>query len=130
MDEYNEVTGTTTAKAGLNLIEETQKIRSRKGRKRRNANKRRWEKLGEQGVGGIGTLPSGGLVSAKGLTARPVDGDVDVFDNIDKARRRANQLGCIGVSRRVSRSGRRVWTPCTNMTDYARATKPSGLRSG
>ena len=61
------------------------------------------------------------------MTFRPVDGDVDVYDDINKARRRARQLGCIGVARRISRSGRRVWTPCTNMTDYARRTGSTAL---
>ncbi|HIF65229.1 MAG TPA: KTSC domain-containing protein, partial [Acidimicrobiia bacterium] len=126
MAEYERVTGAEKEKSALDLIEETQKIRERKGSKRKRKN-RQWEKLREQGVSGIDTLPGGGLVSGKGLTFRPVDGDIDVFDDINKARRRARQLGCIGVSRRTSRSGRRVWTPCSNMTDYARRTGSTAL---
>ena len=126
MEEYEKATGAEKEKSALDLIEETQRIREQKGSKRKRKN-RQWEKLREQGVSGIDTLPGGGLVSGKGLTFRPVDGDTDVFDDIDKARRRARQLGCIGVSRRTSRSGRRVWTPCTNMTDYARRTGSTAL---
>lgn len=126
MEEYEKATGAEKEKSALDLIEETQRIREQKGSKRKRKN-RQWEKLREQGVSGIDTLPGGGLVSGKGLTFRPVDGDTDVFDDINKARRRARQLGCIGVSRRTSRSGRRVWTPCTNMTDYARRTGSTAL---
>jgi predicted ABC-type ATPase len=126
MAEYERVAGAEKEKSALDLIEETQKIREQKGSTRKRKN-RQWEKLREQGVTGIDTIPGGGLVSGKGLTFRPVDGDIDVFDDIDKARRRARQLGCIGVSRRTSRSGRRVWTPCSNMTDYARRTGSTAL---
>ena len=126
MEEYEKLTASSKTKSGLDLIAETQKIREQKGRRRKRKN-RQWEKLRERGVSGIDTLPGGGLVSGKGMTFRPVDGDTDVFDDINKARRRARQLGCIGVARRVSRSGRRVWTPCTNMTDYARATGSTAL---
>jgi predicted ABC-type ATPase len=127
MQEYERLTNGEKEKSSLDLIEETQKIRSQKGRKRKKKTKRQWDKLRERGVTGIDTLSGGGLVSGKGMTFRPVDGDTDVFDNINQARRRARQLGCIGVSRRTSRSGRRVWTPCTNMTDYARATGSTAL---
>ena len=127
MEEYERLTNGEKEKSALDLVEETQKIRSQKGRSRKRKNKRQWDKLRERGVVGIDTLPGGGLVSGKGMTFRPVDGDTDVFDNINQARRRARQLGCIGVSRRISRSGRRVWPPCTNMTDYARATGSTAL---
>lgn len=126
MEEYEKLTASSKEKSGLDLIAETQKIREQKGNRRKRKN-RRWEHLRERGVSGIDTLPGGGLVSGKGMTFRPVDGDTDVFDDINKARRRARQLGCIGVARRMSRSGRRVWTPCTNMTDYARATGSTAL---
>ena len=127
MEEYERLTNGEKEKSALDVVEETQKIRSQKGRKRKKKTKRQWDKLRERGVTGIDTLSGGGLVSGKGMTFRPVDGDTDVFDNINQARRRARQLGCIGVSRRISRSGRRVWTPCTNMTDYARATGSTAL---
>jgi hypothetical protein len=36
-------------------------------------------------------------------------------------------LGCIGISRRVSKSGRAIWMPCTNMSDYARLARTTAL---
>lgn len=54
--------------------------------------------------------------------AKPRVGDPDVFDNIDAARLRARQLGCIGVARRLTPDGVVVWTPCTNVSDYRRRT--------
>lgn len=53
--------------------------------------------------------------------------DADVFLDPDSARSRARQIGCIGVSRRVSKNGRTVWMPCTNMTDYANRTGTTAL---
>lgn len=52
----------------------------------------------------------------------PRDNDQDVFVDIESARRRAQQLGCIGVSRRLSKGGKTVWMPCTNLTDYNNLT--------
>lgn len=47
------------------------------------------------------------------------DNDANVFMDIESARQKAREMGCIGVSRRVSKTGRAVWMPCTNMSDYA-----------
>ncbi len=47
------------------------------------------------------------------------DNDPNVFMDIESARQKAREMGCIGVSRRVSKTGRAVWMPCTNMSDYA-----------
>lgn len=55
------------------------------------------------------------------------DNDPDVFIDPESARARARQLGCIGISRRVSKTGRSVWMPCTNMTDYANRTGSTSL---
>ena len=55
------------------------------------------------------------------------DNDPDVFIDPDSARTRARQLGCIGISRRVSKTGRSVWMPCTNMTDYANRAGTTAL---
>lgn len=57
----------------------------------------------------------------------PRDNDTDVFVDIESARRRAKQIGCIGVSRRISKSGKTVWMPCTNMTDYNNLTGMTSL---
>lgn len=55
------------------------------------------------------------------------DNDPDVFTDIESARMRSRQLGCIGVSRRISKNGRTVWMPCTNMSDYARLAGTTAL---
>jgi hypothetical protein len=101
----------------INVNDERRKRKLRKGQG--------WEELGERGVISIETMPGGGLVSGKSgekSAWAPIDGDSDVFTDIASARRRARQLGCIGVARRTSRSGNTVWTPCTNMTDYQKRT--------
>lgn len=53
--------------------------------------------------------------------------DPDVFMDPDSARVRARQLGCIGISRRLSKNGRSIWMPCTNMTDYANRSGTTAL---
>lgn len=55
------------------------------------------------------------------------DNDVDVFTDIESARSRSRQLGCIGVSRRISKTGRTVWMPCTNNSDYSRLAGTTAL---
>ena len=57
----------------------------------------------------------------------PRDNDPDVFVDIESARKRAQQLGCIGVSRRMSKGGKTVWMPCTNLTDYNNLTGMTAL---
>lgn len=59
--------------------------------------------------------------------AAPRDNDPDVFVDPDSARLRSRQLGCIGISRRISKSGRTIWMPCTNMSDYARLSRTTAL---
>ena len=103
--------------------------RKAKGKKK----KRGWEKLNESRPLGFTTLEGGGIVSAPinstiysgGIKAyipgvSPRDNDPDVFTNIESARKRSRMLGCIGVRRMPSASGRTVWMPCTTNTDYAR----------
>ena len=93
--------------------------------------RKQWEQLGQRGIVAIDTISGGGLVSgaiSKSLVpGSPLDDDPDVYDNIETARLRSRQLGCIGVSRRVSRSGRTVWMPCTNMTDLSNRTGRTAL---
>ena len=55
------------------------------------------------------------------------DNDPDVFMDPESARFRSRQLGCIGISRRISKTGRAVWMPCTNMTDYSNSTGSTSL---
>lgn len=57
----------------------------------------------------------------------PRDNDPDVFVDPESARLRSRMLGCIGISRRISKSGRTVWMPCTNMSDYARLARTTAL---
>ena len=57
----------------------------------------------------------------------PRDNDPDVFVDIESARKRSRQLGCIGVSRRMSKGGKTVWMPCTNLTDYNNLTGMTSL---
>lgn len=69
------------------------------------------------------------VVSGKSVVpaAAPRDTDPDVFFDPDSARVRSRQLGCIGISRRISKSGRTIWMPCTNMSDYARLSRSTAL---
>jgi hypothetical protein len=107
--------------------------RVRGRRKRRRGDK--WEELGSRGVISIDSLPGGGIVSGQVSLSKSGfigpefvrDNDPDVFTDIDSARMRSRQLGCIGVSRRVSKTGRTVWTPCTNNSDYARLAGTTSL---
>ena len=69
----------------------------------------------------VAALRLGRSGTIKALWA-PTVGDTDVFSNARQARRRARELGCIGISRRRSNSGKTVWTPCSNMTDYQKRT--------
>lgn len=55
------------------------------------------------------------------------DNDPDVFMDPESARFRSRQLGCIGISRRISKTGRSVWMPCSNMSDYSRTSGSTSL---
>mgnify|MGYP006271288719 CR=1 FL=1 len=74
-------------------------------------------------------LPAFTVVAGKSAVpaTAPRDTDPDVFVDPDSARVRSRQLGCIGISRRVSRSGRTIWMPCTNMSDYSRLARTTAL---
>lgn len=105
-----------------------------RGRRKRRRNDK-WEELGSRGVISIDTLSSGGLVSGGGIASKSSfvgpeyvrDNDPDVFTDIESARFRSRQLGCIGVSRRISKTGRSVWMPCTNNSDYSRLAGATAL---
>jgi predicted ABC-type ATPase len=152
LDKISRAAEPPKRKTALSEVESWQKARISKGKKKK---KKEWLKLGERSSYGIGTTTGGGLVSIntpsgvgsgiqsgpagitmaglspdeeKALTAfSPRDNDVDVFTDIESARARSRQLGCIGVSRRVSKTGRTVWMPCTNMSDYSRLTGTTSL---
>ena len=126
MEEYEKLKKTQpdSEKSGIEIIESRRRYRNSKGRNKRNG----WEKLGERGLTSIDTISGGGLVGGRSGSIKaaggwaPDDEDPDVFTSPRGARRRARQLGCIGIARRTSRAGKTVWTPCSNMTDYAKRT--------
>lgn len=82
----------------------------------RQSGKKRWNSLYSV-VSGKSVVPM----------AAPRDTDPDVFVDPESARVRSRQLGCIGISRRVSKSGRTIWMPCTNMSDYNRLSRTTSL---
>lgn len=149
LDKISNAAEPTRRKTALSEVEDWQKSRTIKGKKK----KKEWLRLGQRGPYGIGNTQEGGLTSIntpsgigsgvqsssagkaaheyideKGISPfSPRDNDVDVFTDIESARARSRQLGCIGVSRRVSKNGRTVWMPCTNMTDYSRRTGTTAL---
>ena len=121
------------ASAARDAISQNRGKRTLKGS---NKIKKQWENLGQRGVLNLGNVAGGGLVAgsptgnfggdAAGMSAKalpnifgPRDQDVDVFTDIESARQRSRQLGCVGVSRRISKTGATVWMPCTNMSDYS-----------
>lgn len=115
-------------KTALSELEENIKKRNKKGKKKI------WENLRETTPLGLDTLTTGGIVSAqissiKGIIPglSPRDDDDDVYTDIESARKRSVRLGCIGVRRLSSQSGKLVWMPCTNNTDYARLAGTTSL---
>jgi hypothetical protein len=113
---------------------EKPKKRGRRVGRYRRIRGQEWEELGSRGPVSIDSLPGGGIVSGqvagKAANIGPEyvrENDPDVFLDIESARMRARQIGCIGVSRRISKNGRAVWMPCTNMTDYANRAGSTAL---
>jgi hypothetical protein len=81
-------------------------------------------------VSGGPTMNMFGASMAKAAMTGPQyvrDNDPDVFTDPESARARSRQMGCIGISRRISKTGRAVWMPCTNMSDYARLAGSTSL---
>jgi hypothetical protein len=132
----------------------SEKKRRKKGRRKRRRSD--WENLREMPTGGFEHVEGAGIVSADLMApvapaaapaAGPAGGpvvamskvaqrmgpeyvretDPDVFMDPESARSRAQRLGCIGISRRISKNGRAVWMPCTNMSDYANRTGSTAL---
>lgn len=123
-------------KSGYKVLDVIKKPRKMGKRRRMRDN---WEKLNEKPIRGITRLPGVGIVTAipgeAGMAAKASfvgpeyvrDNDTDVFTDPESARARSRQLGCIGISRRTSKTGKTVWMPCTNMSDYARVTGSTSL---
>lgn len=81
---------------------------------------------------GVGLVSDSGVAMKSGQTKTVGpeyvrETDPDVFLDPESARFRSRQLGCIGISRRISKNGRAVWMPCTNMTDYSRLSGTTSL---
>jgi hypothetical protein len=55
--------------------------------------------------------------------------DPDTFSDPESARIRSRNLGCIGIRRYTARDGKLVWLPCSNVSDYNRATGIRGDNS-
>lgn len=111
------------------LIQDNSKIRSRSTRGV-NKIRRQWETPQRReyvAVDNISNTDLANSISFKGDWYAPSDNDVDVFLDMSSAQKRSRQLGCIGVSRRISKSGKTVWMPCTNMSDYARVAGTTSL---
>lgn len=103
-----------------------------RGRSSRGVNKirRQWETPKRREYVAVDTISNADLannIAFKSGWYAPNDNDVDVFTDISSAQKRSRQLGCIGVSRRVSKTGKTVWMPCTNMTDYSRVAGTTDL---
>lgn len=112
-------------------IYKNRKKRSQKGRKR-------IRKENAPMTMGVIHLDGVGLVSGNGISGKSAikqdagpsyvrESDPDVFMDPESARFRSRQIGCIGISRRISKNGRAVWMPCTNMSDYAQRSGSTSL---
>ncbi|MFM9028629.1 MAG: hypothetical protein ACKOQ6_11650 [Bacteroidota bacterium] len=107
--------------------------RSAVGKRKKKRRSDDWENLTEAPIIGIEAVPGLGIVSGASFSGKSVgpeyvrENDPDVFMDPESARFRSRQIGCIGISRRVSKNGRTVWMPCTNMTDYANRTGSTAL---
>lgn len=125
--------GYRTGKKSLedNINDSSRFSRMKKGRKHKKKRNLPMS-MGVIHVDGLG-LVSGNGVSMKTLVKVNVgpeyvrEDDPNVFMNPDSARLRSRQLGCIGISRRISKNGRAVWLPCTNMSDFSRSTGSTAL---
>lgn len=106
----------------------TRMKKGRKYKKRRNLPMH----TGVIHLDGVGLVSDSGVAmkseQKKGVGPEYIrETDPDVFLDPESARFRSRQLGCIGISRRISKNGRAVWMPCTNMTDYSRLSGTTSL---
>ncbi len=110
------------------FIKKTSKKGRSVGSRKKNSE---WENLRESPIMGIdGSFPgitSGSFKSANRGPEYVRENDPDVFVDPESARFRSRQLGCVGISRRMSKNGRAVWMPCTNMSDYSRLSGSTHL---
>lgn len=156
MERRSNVAETSKWRTVLPKYEPAEKAADTKRRKKGRRKRKRsdWENLRERPTGGFEHVEGAGIVSADIMApvapaGVPAGGpapavamtkaasrigpeyvretDPDVYMDPDSAREKAKRLGCIGISRRVSKNGRAVWMPCTNMSDYANRTGSTAL---
>jgi len=114
-------------------------VSGRKRRRRINRT-REWQNLRERTYG-VESVPGVGLVSGSPATAfsggdggkgivpfSPEVGDPEVYTSPDAARMRSAQVGCTGIRRYTTRSGRQVWMPCTTGVTYDKLTGQGAYR--
>ena len=133
-DVLMDVSNSAEDDSWLKTIDEkaTTSLSGRKRGKRKNRT-RHWENLKERTYG-IESVPNVGLVSGDASTAfsgsagkavrpfSPEVGDPDVYTSPDAARMRSVQVGCTGIRRYTTRSGRNVWMACTTGVTHDKLT--------
>lgn len=141
MEEMERISNTAETSKWRTVVPGYKSDKSRTKGKNKKRRQDDWESLGEKPIRGIATLADGGIVSSPTFNGKSLDccgtkgagpefvrdNDPDVFLDPESARFRSRQLGCIGISRRVSKAGRTVWMPCTNMSDYANRSGSTDL---
>ena len=135
MEELERLSNIAETSKWRSVVVAEKKTEVRSSGKKNKKRKQGFEKLRELPIQGIETIDGGGLVSGNFFASKADQGagpsiretDVDVFMDPESARARSRQLGCIGISRRISKNGRTIWMPCTNMSDYANRTGSTAL---
>jgi len=141
MEELERISNVAETSKWRTVVPDGKSSQGRRKGKNRRRHVQGWENLTEAPIRGIGSLDGGGIVSSPSFSGKTLDccgskgvgpefvrdNDADVFMDAESARARSRQLGCIGISRRISKAGRTVWMPCTNMTDYANRTGSTAL---
>jgi hypothetical protein len=130
MEEMDRISNLAEGPKWRTVVPESSGPKTRaKGRRRQIMNpNQQFEELQEKPIRGIVGVPGVGIVSGKSIGPEYVnENGPDVFLDQESARARSRQLGCIGISRRMSKNGRVVWMPCTNMTDYANRAGSTSL---
>lgn len=123
VDELDRISNTAEGNSWRTVVPESENVSSRAKGQTRKRRQKEWDNLEEKPIRGIVGVAGLGIVSGKGIGPDYVnENSQDVFVDPESARARSRQLGCIGISRRMSKNGRVVWMPCTNMSDYANRT--------
>lgn len=132
MEELEKLSETAEGPKWRTVVPDDSSPRTRSKGKRKRPIQSEWENLNEKPIRAITAVPGMGIISGKSVGPEYVnENSPDVFMDPESARARSRQIGCIGISRRMSKNGRVVWMPCTNMADYANRTgsTPLGRRN-